>query len=871
MYVLASNMWFQTLIRTFFFSLDKVVFGFIPRIYNLLISIARTSVLSQATIADMADRIYKLLTVFMIFKVTFSLIMYVVNPDDFSDKSKGISKLVTNIVFSLIILILTPYIFRYAYQFQTIILEDNSLATLIFGEDTNSDNQIITDAGDLMAYTSILPFFSPDTHLVNACTSLTLGDNINSSCFGYTYDEESKLFKKSFNTDGTLASYTGDDFTEDDLLNYAAGIKSQNFSSIFKLNMATSRTGDNYIIDYHYVISTVVGVIILLILVSFSMDVALRSIKLAFLQLIAPIPILSYIDPKSGKDGMFKKWYQMCLKTFASLFLKLLALYFAIYIIGRIGKMSDIITGEYVSSMIVKIFIMIGALMFAKSFTKILEGLGIKLDSGFQLNPLKKIEKEALGGKAMTGAMGGLVAAAPDRIARMATAPGWKNKVKSGLGTIPGLFGGAIRGASSNAGFTGGRDKQAEFNRRLREGRINGLSSARSYLDYAGSKYGLDDATLEKRKTIDRMNKDNIDKKEREIEAMTQSLEMSKNELNQSSAPIKSLRTRRENVKNSAEKLINAAEALASKKADLGIDAKEVQALNSMRSVIGMTANGEADYVKLGLARAGETITNSTIAKAEKYINRRNYTTNRNADTANLDFLTQNQGVKLDRPIVMGEGKTQYTIEEGTVIDGNVIAQAKAAQGKYLKQSKKAVYNELAKGEESAYNKNGTDGELKEFTNYYEEYDKNREIANQETKEYNDKHDEKIGGFAINRDRTVTTYDSKGEEMTEFDRVDATSNEIKYGDNTVKISGELSATESKVETINREIEQIKNNATVDYYDEDGKLIKGGKIVEAKQFHKTHSQETERQSKIHDLRRQFGRNTRWMPPGGGGKK
>lgn len=877
MYVLASNMWFQTLIRTFFFALDKVVFGFIPRIYNLLMSIARTSILSQATIADMADRIYKLLAVFMIFKVTFSLIMYVVNPDDFSDKSKGISKLVTNIVFSLLILILTPYIFRYAYQFQTIILEDNSLATLIFGENGESSSNVLAGAGDSIAYTTMIPFFSPDTSLVSSCTNIveqsSTGQNtINSKCFGYKINDDG-TFGNADSSQTTLASIakTSDDFDEAELKNYAIGIVSQNFHSTFRLDIATAKTESQFVINYNYVISTVVGVVVCLILVSFCLDVAMRSIKLSFLQLIAPIPILSYIDPKSGKDGMFKKWYQMCLKTFASLFLKLLALYFAIYIIGRINGISDIITGEYQSSTLVKIFIIIGVLMFAKSFTKILEGLGIKLDEKFHLNPIKKFEDQALGGKGITGAMGGLMAAVPDRVARMATAPGWKNKVKSGLGAIPGLFGGAIRGASSNAGFTGGRDKQAEFNRRLREGRINGLSSARSYLDYVGSKYGLDDATLEKRKTIDRMNKDNIDKKEREIEAMTQSLEMGKNELNQSSAPIKSLKTRRENVKNSAEKLMNAAEALASKKADLGVDAKEVQALNLMRDNIGKKADEESEFVKLGLARAGETITSSTIARAEKYINRRNYTTNRNADAANLEFLNQNQGVTLDRTIVMGEGKAQYVIEEGTVIDGNVIAQAKAAQGKYLKQSKKAVFNELAKGEDSAYNKNGTDGELKEFTNYYEEYDKSKEIANQETDEYNGKHDEKIDGFTIDKDRTITTYDSKGEEMTGFDRVDATSNEIKYGDDTVKISGELSATESKVETINREIEQIKNNATVDYYDEDGKLIKDGKIVEAKQFHKTHSQETERQSKIHDLRRQFGRNTRWMPPGGGGKK
>ena len=133
-------MWFSKLVRQFFFLMDKTIYNFIPTIYGLLTDIARTSILSQADLASVADRIYKLLAVFMVFKVTFSLIMYVVNPDDFSDKSKGISKLGTNIVISLGLLILTPYIFSYAYQLQTIILEDNSLGTLIFGNEEEENN-----------------------------------------------------------------------------------------------------------------------------------------------------------------------------------------------------------------------------------------------------------------------------------------------------------------------------------------------------------------------------------------------------------------------------------------------------------------------------------------------------------------------------------------------------------------------------------------------------------------------------------------------------------------------------------------------------------------------------------------------------------
>lgn len=455
MYVLASNMWFQTLIRTFFFSLDKIVFGFIPRIYNLLMSIARTSILSQANIADMADRIYKLLAVFMIFKVTFSLIMYVVNPDDFSDKSKGISKLVTNIVFSLLILILTPYIFRYAYQFQTIILEDNSLVTLIFGEDGDSSSNVLAGAGSSIAYTTMIPFFSPDTSLVNSCVNIveqsSTGKNtINPKCFGYKINDNGTL-ESVDNSQDTLAKIAkdSDDFDEGELKNYTIGIVNQNFSATFRLDMATAKTGSQFVINYNYIISTVLGVIVCLILVSFCLDVAMRSIKLSFLQLIAPIPILSYIDPKSGKDGMFKKWYQMCLKTFASLFLKLLALYFAIYIIGRINGISDIITGEYQSSILVKIFIIIGALMFAKNFTKILEGLGIKLDGGFQLNPLRKVEKEALGG--------GLLKKPNDTLAKVGT--GILKSPFTGLQTLGKKTIGGIDASRHGKGFRQGWDR----------------------------------------------------------------------------------------------------------------------------------------------------------------------------------------------------------------------------------------------------------------------------------------------------------------------------------------------------------------------------------------------------------------------------
>ena len=444
MYILA-NMWFTKLIKQFFFWIDKIVFNFIPSIYDLLISIARTSVLSQADILKMADRIYKLLTIFMIFKVTLSLITYVVNPDDISDKSKGLSKLGINIILSLALLILTPFIFNYAYQFQTIILEDNSLITLLFGEEKEEEESFFNTAGDDMAFITMSAFLTPNTSLegLHECITLVDGKKFNETC--KTALEE-KYVKDPY-------------FSQSTLNNYIAGVENNSLGLMFRqdLILATDEGNENFIMDYKFIFSTVIGVVIILLLITFCMDIAVRSIKLAFLQLIAPIPIISYVDPKSGKDGLFKKWYKMCFSTYISLFVRLLALYFAVYIISKVAdmKLVDIIDGSYQTNCFVAVFIIIGALMFAKQLPKMLEGLGIKLDGGgkFTLNPLKKLEEGAIGGKQI--AKGAKMATRPVKGLAMAGIVGGASLFTGkGFRGVGKAFGGAMKGEKFGKNFS---------------------------------------------------------------------------------------------------------------------------------------------------------------------------------------------------------------------------------------------------------------------------------------------------------------------------------------------------------------------------------------------------------------------------------
>ena len=390
-------MWFFKIMARFFIAIDSTLFNFISTLYDLLIAISRTSILSQGDIAQFAYRIELLLGIFMLFKLSFSLITYIVNPDDFTEKSKGFGKLIQNAIVSLALLVLVPYIFQMAFNLQSKILDDNILAKFLLGEkieesDGDLDNLTIIDtAGGEMAFQVMLPFFMPRASInaLNNCASI--------------YDEEG-AFSSECASDMISAGAT-----EQTVTNYTKGIENKSLGLTFRSDMAleTTKDGNNeyFIIDYKYPIATVVAVVVCLLLITFCIDIGLRSVKLAFLQLVYTIPVISYMDPKSGKDGLFKKWYQMCLSTFLSLFIRLLALYFGIYVIARVGDfgMFDVVNGSEITNGWVKLFVIIGVLMFIKQLPKLLENLGIKLDGGFTLNPLKKLEDGMIGGKQIIG------------------------------------------------------------------------------------------------------------------------------------------------------------------------------------------------------------------------------------------------------------------------------------------------------------------------------------------------------------------------------------------------------------------------------------------------------------------------------------
>lgn len=392
--------WLMNLVRSLFFIIDRIVYSFIVTVYNLLVDIATTEIFTETIFQEFADRIYAILGIFMLFKVSFNVINYIINPDEFLDKNKGFGKVITSIIISLTLLVGTPWIFKTALSLQQEILDQGIINRIVFGEDGKIP---VTDPGNTMATTTFEAFCNTDVN-------------------GYEMQGD-KIVDRIDSID------------------------------------INQKVNDKYVWNYTFIISTLAGGAIVLLLVVMCFDIAVRNVKFAFLRILAPVPIVSRIDPK-GK-GVFDKWVKACTNTYLDLFIRLLGINLAVFIISKLDEMN---IGD---KFFVKVFIIFGVLLFAKQLPNLISDLfGVKLDGKFTMNPLKKLSEVPMVGKPLesTARFAGRSAAALGGVGAAFLGRG-VSKVGKG---IDNLTGNRISGLSNtiSSGYRDWkREKDEEFRR----------------------------------------------------------------------------------------------------------------------------------------------------------------------------------------------------------------------------------------------------------------------------------------------------------------------------------------------------------------------------------------------------------------------
>ena len=390
--------------RSLFTAIDDGVYSMIGNVYELIVDIANVSVFSTDTLQAFYGKIYALLSIFMLFKLSFSIVSYILDPSKTFDKNAGFGKLITNILVMFIMMLSAPVAFKYLTKLQNAILDDNVIENFVFNIDGSSDSRSfkITTDSTCAAWKKIDSKFNEKA---GNWYPASVGDGISL-----------RMYRVFFNLAEDAKGSTGWKSKEDLDVSYnfckdLRGATVKNMTLAVNDYVEKNDKGMWYVVDYRLFLATAFGVLALLMFISIAFDIAVRAVKLGFLQLIAPVPIISYIDPKSGKDGIFQKWIKEVGKTWASLFIRLFSLYFAVFIVS---KVEIIFPKDYKlksSMFFVELFVIIGALMFAKQLPQLLEQLfpGMKMGK-MQLNPFKKVTDEALGGKLVTGAAVGAAA-----------------------------------------------------------------------------------------------------------------------------------------------------------------------------------------------------------------------------------------------------------------------------------------------------------------------------------------------------------------------------------------------------------------------------------------------------------------------------
>lgn len=423
------------IIYNFLLLLDGVIYNLVDWLYDIFDFLARVNIFSNDTYSEIVQRIYVILGLFMLFVLAYSLLKATINPDEFAKGENSFPSLIKNVVISLVIIVLLPMIFTVAFNIQNVVLNNDTIPSLILGTD-EFERIENSDAGHRMAYYTFRAFFHENE---DWCESEENNYSI---------------------SDGTCAqNIRGNggwfDRNGEPLSDVRAGIENgESFSNYSNFGEAVT-AGE---IQYMFLLSTAAGIFLIYVLLNFCFDLAVRVVKLAFYQIIAPIPVVCRILPGGNMKDVFSKWVKQVISVFLEVFIRIGIMNLGVFLITEIIDNFEGISGlsslDFTQQCIVVALLIMGVVIFIRQAPKLLGDL-LHLDTGGM--KLGLMDKLAMGGGLLAGAAvgGGLTSGVRNLVGGIkGTAHNVKNA--SGFrGKAGALIGGTLGAAKSTIGGAG--------------------------------------------------------------------------------------------------------------------------------------------------------------------------------------------------------------------------------------------------------------------------------------------------------------------------------------------------------------------------------------------------------------------------------
>lgn len=425
----------QGLLGYIFLIIDSIVYFFVNKAYTMYLALAQFKLFDNETFKDLITRTYIIIGVISLFIVAYALINSIINPDNASKGDKSLSKIVKNIAFSIIGIAIVPTIFNYFYYFQRVVLCNNLIPKIFMAYNTGnseSNNFLDDDVGPQFATYLFQSFFYP-----TAIENKQLSDVSDGNAL--IADEASKVTSTAIDI-----LYPTDDGLHTGITTYSLqdayddSMNGKSFFTTFRLFLIGDMGVASGDVQYLFILSTIAGVYCAYVLANLCIDMAVRAVKLGYLELIAPLPIMTIIVP--GKKSVFDNWLKKTISCALEVFVRLFIVVFVIYLIRTIPNLFTATTFSYggcttsfgvITALLIRALVYCGLLTFVKQAPKFFsEATGIKSD-GFKLGIADKLGEMAIIGNAAKNGVRAAQGAATGALGGLAT--GWFNRDKVNL------------------------------------------------------------------------------------------------------------------------------------------------------------------------------------------------------------------------------------------------------------------------------------------------------------------------------------------------------------------------------------------------------------------------------------------------------
>ena len=507
-----------------------VIYSIISLLFQVFVTVAQLNLLSETSVAPIYQRVTIILTIVMTFYITFEFVKYVIQPDDITDKEKGVGNIMVKIVMVIILIAMAPRIFSIAYDLQGKIINQNVISKIVLGTKDVDYTKIGYEFSAEMLY----QFYKVDEEECGLAGCVDARTSVNNNL---------------------------NNLRQTGIANILPGLnKTVETCGLFEATPA---------IDFNGFIAIIVGGFIIYLLVMYSIDLGTRYGQLLYLQIIAPIAIMGYLLPK--KDGIFQKWLKQCFTTYLDVFIRLSLIYFVLLLISVIGSNFDnLFVGipgvNWGIKSLTYVALVMGLLAFAKRAPKLLQelfpssgaaGLGFGLGAKERLEPTKNAIKGISGlantGSRVAGGVGGIIAGAAAgqgfrQRARLAAAGAKEGFSKNNKGLPHRRIRGAQEAATKmkNREENIARNAAGDPNRTPEQNREYAVRQARRHQEHWANIAAEQDRQLKlfdtAKGSMDAINA-NVDEF-KHVKAMKQEWEKAKTDPNKSPDEVKSLEAR---------------------------------------------------------------------------------------------------------------------------------------------------------------------------------------------------------------------------------------------------------------------------------------------------------------------------------------